>query len=56
MNIIFLLLPLSLVLAATFIYGFIFAVRDGQYDDLESPAHRALIDDAFKSKDKEKHP
>ena len=45
MDIVFLLIPLSLVLV--FIIGGVFwwAVRRGQFDDLEGPAHRILMDD-----------
>ena len=41
----YLLLPLSVVLV--FIIGVIFwwSVRSGQYDDLEGPAYRLLLDD-----------
>ncbi|NLF53478.1 MAG: cbb3-type cytochrome oxidase assembly protein CcoS [Thauera phenolivorans] len=45
MEILFLLIPLSLVLV--FIIGAIFwwSLRSGQYDDLEGPAYRLLMDD-----------
>lgn len=41
----YLLIPLSVVLV--FIIGIIFwwSVRSGQYDDLEGPAYRMLLDD-----------
>ncbi|HRP76076.1 MAG TPA: cbb3-type cytochrome oxidase assembly protein CcoS [Rhodocyclaceae bacterium] len=41
----YLLIPLSVVLV--FIIGVIFwwSVRSGQYDDLEGPAYRLLLDD-----------
>ncbi len=41
----YLLIPLSVVLV--FIIGVIFwwSVRSGQYDDMEGPAYRMLIDD-----------
>jgi cbb3-type cytochrome oxidase maturation protein len=44
-EILFLLIPLSLVLV--FLIGaiFLWAVRAGQFDDLEAPAHRILLDD-----------
>jgi len=45
MEIIFLLIPLSLVLVGGIIWAFFWAVRSGQFDDLEGPAHRILMDD-----------
>ncbi|MDD0853396.1 cbb3-type cytochrome oxidase assembly protein CcoS [Halobacteriovorax sp. GB3] len=45
MNIIYFLLPLALLLGAVFIGLFIWATKQGQYDDLETPAHRMLLDD-----------
>lgn len=41
----YLLIPLSVVLV--FIIGVIFwwSVRSGQYDDMEGPAHRLLLED-----------
>ena len=45
MEIIYLLVPLSLVLIGAIIWAFFWAVRSGQFDDLEGPAHRILMDD-----------
>ncbi len=45
MNIVYFLLPLALSLGSVFVVGFVLAARGGQYDDLETPAHRILIDD-----------
>ncbi|MFY7993358.1 MAG: cbb3-type cytochrome oxidase assembly protein CcoS [Bacteriovoracaceae bacterium] len=45
MEIIIVLLPLALLLGLLFVFSFIWAVRRGQYDDLETPKHRMLIDD-----------
>ena len=45
MNILFLLIPLAVLLGATFLLAFIWGAVDGQYDDLETPAHRILIPD-----------
>lgn len=45
MEIIYLLLPLSLLLAFAAIAGFVWATRAGQFDDLETPAQRVLFDD-----------
>jgi cbb3-type cytochrome oxidase maturation protein len=45
MSVIFLLIPLSIVTAAVFLGGFIWAVRSGQYEDTCTPAMRPLMDD-----------
>ena len=45
MEIIYLLIPLSLLLVGLIIWIFIWAIRSGQFDDLEGPAHRILMDD-----------
>lgn len=39
------LVPLMLILVAVGIGLFSWAVKSGQYDDLEGPAHRILYDD-----------
>lgn len=45
MSIIYVLLPAALVLALAAVIGFIWAVRSGQFDDLDTPATRILHDD-----------
>ncbi|MDX1697266.1 MAG: cbb3-type cytochrome oxidase assembly protein CcoS [Thiohalobacterales bacterium] len=45
MEILYLLIPLSLILVALIVWIFLWAIRSGQYDDLEGPAHRILMDD-----------
>lgn len=45
MNIVFALIPLGLVLLAFALWAFFWAVGNGQFDDLESPAWRILLDD-----------
>lgn len=45
MDILFLLIPLSLVLVVLVGVVFWWSVRNGQFDDLEGPAHRLLQDD-----------
>lgn len=44
-DILYLLVPLSIVLV--FLIGALFwwAVRSGQFDDMDGPAHRILMDD-----------
>lgn len=45
MRILYLLIPLALILMGIAIWAFIWAVKSGQFDDLEGPAHRILMDD-----------
>jgi cbb3-type cytochrome oxidase maturation protein len=45
MSVIFIVLPLAVVLAAAAIGGFMWAIRGGQFDDLDTPAIRAVVDD-----------
>jgi cbb3-type cytochrome oxidase maturation protein len=52
MNIIYLLLPLALILVLVFVGFYLWAARKGQFDDLESPAHRILVDDREKKENK----
>ncbi len=45
MEIIYLLIPISLVFVGVILWAFLWAVRSGQFDDLEGPAHQILMDD-----------
>lgn len=45
MNILLMLLPISLVLLGLAIAAFVWAVRKGQFDDLDTPA-LDILDDA----------
>lgn len=45
MNIIFILIPLGLMLLIAAVWAFFWAIRNGQFDDLDSPAWRILLDD-----------
>lgn len=45
MDILYLLVPLAVVLAGIAVVAFILSVKSGQYDDLEGPGHRILMDD-----------
>jgi cbb3-type cytochrome oxidase maturation protein len=56
LEILYLLVPLSLVLVVVIGVIFWWAVRRGQFDDLEGPAYQILFDDepiAKKSQSKE---
>jgi cbb3-type cytochrome oxidase maturation protein len=45
MDILYLLIPLSLVFVAVIAVVFLWAVKSGQFEDMEGPAHRILMDD-----------
>lgn len=45
MSVIYIVLPLAVLLAAAAVYGFIWATRGGQFDDLDTPPIRMLHDD-----------
>ncbi|QCW99506.1 cbb3-type cytochrome oxidase assembly protein CcoS [Aggregatimonas sangjinii] len=45
MNVIYLLLTLSIVVALVFFVAFILSVRNGQYDDSYTPSVRMLFED-----------
>lgn len=45
MEILYLLIPVSLVLVGVIVWIFLWAVRSGQFDDMEGPAHQILMDD-----------
>ncbi len=44
MDILYMLIPMSVVLVALIVAAFLWAIRSGQFDDLEGPAHRILMD------------
>ena len=41
----YIVLPLALIVAGTAVAAFVWAVRDGQLDDLETPPCRVLFED-----------
>lgn len=45
MTILFALIPLAMALLALAVWAFFWAVRAGQFDDLETPALRILLDE-----------
>ena len=45
MEILYLMLPIAVLVAIVLAVFFIWSVRSGQYDDLEGPAHRILMDE-----------
>lgn len=45
MTIIYALIPVGLILLLVAVAAFFWAVRSGQYEDLDSPAWRVILDD-----------
>ncbi|PCI10313.1 cbb3-type cytochrome oxidase assembly protein CcoS [bacterium] len=45
MSVLFIMIPAALVLAGIGIVAFVLAVKSGQFDDLDTPALRAVFDD-----------
>lgn len=54
MEIIYVLLPLALGLGILFVGFFLWAVKAGQYDDVETPKYRMLLDEHSGQKDQKK--
>jgi cbb3-type cytochrome oxidase maturation protein len=50
-NILYLLIPLTLALVLLAGWAFFWAVNSGQFDDLDSPAWRILVDDGEPTRD-----
>lgn len=47
MSVIFFILPLALCFATVSVWAFLWAARKGQYDDLDTPPLRMLIDEEY---------
>jgi cbb3-type cytochrome oxidase maturation protein len=45
MNILLIMIPITLVLSAGFVGAFIWIVRSGQYDDVDTPPYKILTDE-----------
>ncbi len=45
MMMVYFMVPIALLLGLGFLASFVWGVKKGQYDDLETPAHRILMDD-----------
>lgn len=55
MEIVFILIPVSLVIVIVALWAFVWAVRNDQFEDLDKEAFRVLFDkdrDNYKNKDK----
>jgi cbb3-type cytochrome oxidase maturation protein len=53
MSIVFMLVIIGVVVAGTFLFGFIWSVKSGQYEDSYSPSVRILFDDHKESETSE---
>jgi cbb3-type cytochrome oxidase maturation protein len=45
MEVLYLLIPIALILVLVIGLALFWAIRSGQYEDMEGPAHRILMDD-----------
>lgn len=45
MKILYLLIPIGMLFLGAAVWLFLWAIKSGQYEDLEGPAHRILMDD-----------
>ena len=45
MEILYLLIPLGILILGIAIAAFVWAVKSGQFEDMQGPAHRILMDD-----------
>lgn len=45
MKILVFIIPLAIALGLFFLFAFIWATRSGQYEDMDTPAQRILLDD-----------
>ena len=45
MNILLLTIPVALALGLVFLIAFLWALKNGQFEDLDGAAHRVLLDD-----------
>jgi cbb3-type cytochrome oxidase maturation protein len=56
MEVLYLLIPIAVLIAAGIVWALLWAVRSGQFDDLEGPAHRILMDDDDAVKPQQEEP
>ena len=56
MEILYLLVPLAVIFAGVIVWAFLWSIRSGQFDDLEGPAHRILMDEDEPPRNQPGHP
>lgn len=54
MSVLYIALPVALVIGGLAVWAFVVSVRQGQFDDLDTPPMRMLFDDVDVSKEKQK--
>lgn len=54
MEVIYLLVPLAVILAGVIVWALFWSIKSGQFDDLEGPAHRILMDEDAPPAEKKK--
>lgn len=55
MSVLFILIIISLVVAASFLIAFIWSVKNGQYEDGYTPSVRMLFDDELSDNNKKEN-
>ena len=45
MNLLYMMIPMALLLGLGFVLAFIWAIKCGQFDDLDTPSRRMLNDE-----------
>ncbi len=50
MSVLYIVLPLALIVVGVAVFAYLWAAKRGQFDDLETPAMRALHDDTSMNK------
>ncbi len=53
MSILYVLIPLALLLLGGAVWAFFWAVGSGQFDDLDTPAVRVIMDDDSKPREED---
>ena len=53
MEIIYYLVPMAMIIVAGIVAGLFWAVKSGQFDDMEGPAHQILMDEEVFPEDAE---
>ena len=46
MTVLIIMIPMALILGFGFVVAFIYSMKSGQFDDLETPAHRILKEES----------
>lgn len=54
MEIIFFMVAAAMIIAVIFVSAFIWTTKKGQYDDLDTPAYKMLLDDEYLNKNTNK--